>query len=52
MFRFTDDQKSWESLREESEFSTDEEFIAELADQNNSLNMECSEYVQVCQYIV
>ncbi|KAL4002422.1 hypothetical protein ACH3XW_3405 [Acanthocheilonema viteae] len=43
----TYDQKTWESLREESEFGTDEEFIAELADQNNSLNMERSEYVQV-----
>ncbi|VDK88321.1 unnamed protein product [Litomosoides sigmodontis] len=43
----TYDEKSWESLRAESEFSTDEEFIAELADQNNSLSMERSECVQV-----
>lgn len=42
VLHFIDDQESWKALREESEFSTDEEFIAELADQNNSLSMERS----------
>ncbi|MCP9259089.1 hypothetical protein DINM_001323 [Dirofilaria immitis] len=41
------DQKSWKTLREEGECSTDEEFIAELADLKNSLSMERSECVQV-----
>uniref|UniRef100_A0A1I8EZT3 Uncharacterized protein n=1 Tax=Wuchereria bancrofti TaxID=6293 RepID=A0A1I8EZT3_WUCBA len=41
------DQQSWEALRKEAEFSTDEEFIAELANEKNSLNMERSEYVQI-----
>ncbi|KAK6100375.1 hypothetical protein QQG55_0390 [Brugia pahangi] len=43
----TYDQESWEALRKEGEFSTDEEFIAELANEKNSLNMERSEYVQM-----
>ncbi|VDM19458.1 unnamed protein product [Wuchereria bancrofti] len=43
----TYDQQSWEALRKEAEFSTDEEFIAELANEKNSLNMERSEYVQI-----
>uniref|UniRef100_A0A0R3RU17 GOLD domain-containing protein n=1 Tax=Elaeophora elaphi TaxID=1147741 RepID=A0A0R3RU17_9BILA len=43
----TFDHKSWEGLREEGEFSTDEEFIAELADENNLLSVERSECVQV-----
>lgn len=44
---FIDDQGSWERLREEGEFSTDEDFFTELADQNNLLNIERSECIQV-----
>uniref|UniRef100_A0A915PQE4 Uncharacterized protein n=1 Tax=Setaria digitata TaxID=48799 RepID=A0A915PQE4_9BILA len=41
------DRDSWLALREESEFSTDEDFIAELANMNNTLRMERSECIQM-----